>query len=149
MPRDYNTILKELRESKRKVDSLNGELESEKVRRRALYIELSNLLEQLRVEFGIDELPFAPVSQPGELNRRTPECNLMISVGRIVGRCRQAKLTVEAAKQVTIMEASNLAVEKYGLTSLPKVVLDQVEVSLANAYFCGDWLNPENTKELQ
>jgi hypothetical protein len=38
--------------------------------------------------------------------------------------------------------------------SLPKIVLDQLEVSLESAYFCGDWpsgdyLNPGNTKELQ
>jgi hypothetical protein len=78
----------------------------------------------------------------------------MISVGKIVVRCRQAKLTVEAARQVAIMEVSNLAIEKYGLASLPKVVLDQLEVSLESAYFCGDWpsgdyLSPGNTKELQ
>jgi hypothetical protein len=154
MPRGYNTIFKELLESKRRVDSLSGELESEKARRRALYIELTELLEQLRVEFRIDELLTAPVIQHGELNRRTPECNLMISVGKTVCRCRQAKLTAEAARQVTIMEISNLATEKYGLTSLPKVVLDQLEVSLESAYFCGDWpsvdyVNPGNTKELQ
>jgi hypothetical protein len=154
MPRAYNTLLKELRESKRKVDSLNGELESEKARRRALYLELTELVEQLKVEFGIDELLTAQVSHPGELNRRTPECNLMISVGKTVCRCRQAKLTAEAARHVAIMEVSNLAIEKYGLTSLPKVVLDQLEVSLESAYFCGDWpmgdyLNPGNTKELQ
>jgi hypothetical protein len=154
MPRAYSTILKELRQSKRKVDSLQGELESEKARRLALYIELTELLEQLRVEFGVDEPLTAPVSRHGELNRRTPECNLMISVGKTVFRCRQAKLTVEAARQVAIMEVSNLAIEKYGLASLPKVVLDQLEVSLESAYFCGDWpsgdyLSPGNAKELQ
>ena len=63
----------------------------------------------------------------------------MISVGKTVFRCRQAKLTVEAARQVAIMEVSNLAIEKYGLSSLPKVVLEQLEVSLESAYFCGDW----------
>jgi predicted RNase H-like nuclease (RuvC/YqgF family) len=107
----YNTIFKELRESKRKVDSLSGELESEKARRRALYIELTELLEQLRIEFGIEEVLVTAVSEHGELNRRTPECNLMISVGKTVYRCRQAKLTAQAARQVAIMEVSNLAIE--------------------------------------
>jgi hypothetical protein len=116
------------------VDALSGELESEKARCRALYIELINSLEELRVEFGIDDLQRTPLTRLEELNRRTPESNLMISVGKIVGRCRQAKLTVEATKQVTMMEVSNLAAEKYGLTSLPNVVLEQLEVSLANTF---------------
>jgi hypothetical protein len=37
MARAYNKILKELRESKRKVDSLNGELESEKAPPSVIY----------------------------------------------------------------------------------------------------------------
>jgi len=106
----------------------------------------------MRVEFGIDELLTAP-ARLVDLNRRPPECNLMIAVGKAVCRCRQAKLTAEVAKQVVILEISNLAFEKYGLPSLPKVVLDQLEVSLETAYFCGDWpsadyVNP-GTKELQ
>jgi hypothetical protein len=148
MPRDYNAILKELRESKRRVDSLTGELETEKSRCRDLYIELTKIVERLRVEFGIEELPFER-SGPSDPNRRTPESNLMISVGKIVGRCRQVKLTVEEARTVAIMEISNLAIEKYDLTPLPAVVLDQLEVSLQNAYFRGDSPNPERATQLQ
>ena len=156
MPRAFGTVFEEFQRSRDNVDSLTVQLERERSKLRALYSELNDSLLSLRVELGIHDLPATPASSSGthprrERNlaiawqhwfrssesgqhRRTPEYNLLTSTTRIVNRCRAAKITADEARRVAILEATNLANEKYGLTVLPQTVLDQLETEITNAY---------------
>ena len=51
--------------------------------------------------------------------------------GNFVHRCRAAKITAEQAEQVTILQISTLAREKYDLNELPQIVRERVSSEVA------------------
>jgi hypothetical protein len=131
---DITTLLKQMEESKKRVQQLQLELDKERATGKQYYEKFMLMQDELRQAFGVVEPATGRRARGPNRRERTPEANLKVSAGKTIDRAKKDGKKPAEAKELATQAALSVAKEKYGLTSLPAIVLKQIDKQITKKF---------------